>query len=138
MTSEPVHEGGCYCGAVRYRVSGTPSNTMICHCRSCRRMSAAPVMPWLTFRKEEFELLRGQPAKFCSSEPVTRCFCATCGTPLSYEHRNNAATLDLTTCSLDDPNAFAPTHHSWLSDDLTWVRFGDGLPGFPEWRNDKS
>lgn len=136
MGAEPVHEGGCYCGAVRYRVSGRPSNSMICHCRSCRRMSAAPVMPWLTFRKDQFELIRGRLVEFHSSEPVTRRFCPTCGTPLSYEHRHNAATLDLTTCSLDDPNAFAPTHHSWLSDDLAWVRFGDGLPGYPEWRRD--
>lgn len=46
----------------------------------------------------------------------------------------NAATLDITACSLDDPNAFPPTHHSWLSHDLGWVRFGDGLPTFPQSR----
>lgn len=136
MTAEPVHEGGCYCGAVRYRVSGRPGNTMICHCRSCRRMSAAPVMPWLTFRQDQFALICGQPVEFHSTEPVTRSFCRNCGTPLSYVHRNNPDSIDLTTCSLDDPNAFAPTHHSWLGDDLAWVCFGDGLPAYPEWRND--
>ncbi len=134
--TEPVHEGGCACGAVRYRVSGTPSNSMICHCRSCRRAAAAPVVPWLTFPKAAFVYTCGMPTAFHSSEPVTRSFCPVCGTPLTYEHRDNAATIDITTCSLDDPEAFAPTHHSWLSDDLSWVRFGDGRPGYPEWRND--
>ncbi|MGQ0619653.1 MAG: GFA family protein [Panacagrimonas sp.] len=136
--SEEIHEGGCYCGAVRYRVTGRPSNTMVCHCRSCRRISAAPVTPWLTFRNDQFEFIRGQPSAFHSSAAVKRRFCPGCGTPLTYEHKDNAGTIDITACSLDLPDAFPPTHHSWLSDDVAWVRFGDGLPGFPEWRKDKT
>jgi len=43
-----------------------------------------------------------------------------------------------TTCSLDSPGAFSPTHHSWLSHGVEWVRFGDGLPTFQQWRNDNA
>lgn len=32
-----VAEGGCMCSAIRYRISGQPTNSMVCHCRSCRR-----------------------------------------------------------------------------------------------------
>ena len=127
-----VFEGGCSCGAIRYRVEGPPSNSMICHCQTCRRVAAAPVVPWVTFEKKNFALLKGGPAKFHSSRPVLRTFCAACGTPLTYEHEKHAATIDVTTCSLDEPDAFPPTHHSWLSDDLAWVRFGDGLPTFAQ------
>jgi hypothetical protein len=42
---------------------------------------------------------------------------------------------DMTICpSFDDPGSFPPTHHSWLSHDIGWVRFGDGLPAFPQSR----
>jgi len=34
-----------------------------------------------------------------------------------------------------DPEQFPPTHHSWLSDDLEWLRFGDGLPTFQQSRS---
>ena len=129
-----VAEGGCVCGAIRYRVSGAPTNTMICHCRSCRRVAAAPVVAWLTFPAAQFEILRGHPSAFRSSDPVCRTFCAACGTPLTYEHSDNPDSIDITTCSLDDPERFPPTHHSWLSHDLDWVRFGDDLPTFQEWR----
>jgi hypothetical protein len=110
---------------------------MICHCRTCRRAAASPVVAWTTFPATGFKFTRGRPSEFHSSDPVRRTFCGSCGTPLTYQHSDSPSTIDLTTCSLDDPQAFAPTHHSWLSDDIAWVRFGDGLPTFQEWRNDK-
>jgi hypothetical protein len=32
-----IHEGGCLCGAVRYRVAGEPTAAGVCHCNFCRR-----------------------------------------------------------------------------------------------------
>ena len=130
----PILEGGCLCGAVRYQVRGKPTNTMICHCRTCRRATGSPVVAWLTFAKADFEVTTGALAEFRSSPPVRRGFCGTCGTPLTYSHRESPDSIDITTCSLDEPQAFPPTHHSWLSDDVGWVRFGDGLPEFQESR----
>ncbi|MGH6622599.1 MAG: GFA family protein, partial [Burkholderiaceae bacterium] len=101
------------------------------------RVAGAPTVAWVTFEVERFEFTRGEPASFHSSPPVRRTFCAACGTPLTYQHDDSPQTMDITTCTLDDPNAFPPTHHSWLSHDLAWVRFGDGLPTFQEWRNDR-
>ena len=126
--------GGCLCGAVRYRVSGAPSNSMICHCQTCRRAAGAPLVAWVTFFTRDFVLTKGQPGSFRSSESVRRTFCPACGTPLTYEHADSPKSVDITTCSLDDPQAFPPTHHSWLSHDLAWVKSGDGLPAFQEWR----
>jgi len=129
-----ILEGGCLCGATRYRVRGKPTNTMICHCRTCRRATGSPVVAWLTFAKADFEVTTGALAEFRSSPPVRRGFCGTCGTPLTYSHRESPDSIDITTCSFDEPQAFPPTHHSWLSDDVGWVRFGDGLPAFQESR----
>lgn len=130
--------GGCACGAVRYEVEGRPTNTMVCHCRTCRRVAGSPVVAWVTFPVERFRFVQGEPAWFNSTPPVTRSFCHDCGTPLTYANADSTGTIDVTTCTLDDPDAFPPTHHSWLSHDIGWVRFGDGLPTFPEFRNDKS
>ena len=127
-------EGGCLCGAIRYRVTGKPTNTMVCHCQTCRRAAGSPVVAWLTFEKAKFSVLKGKLTEFHSTPPVTRGFCGTCGTPLTYAHRDLPDGIDLTTCSFDDPQAFPPTHHSWLSHDVGWVKFGDGLPAFPQSR----
>ena len=123
-------QGGCMCGAVRYSATTTPANSMVCHCQSCRRATAAPVTAWLTFARAEFRFTRGTPVSYESSAKVRRSFCGACGSQLLYEHLDTPDFVDVTTCSLDAPWAFPPTHHSWLSDDIGWVKFGDGLPTF--------
>ena len=122
-----THDGGCLCGAVRYAVHGEPKVSMICHCNTCRRAAGAPVVAWVTFPTDRFSLVRGAPAAFHSTPPVTRTFCATCGTPLTYVHAERPSEIDVCTATLDDPEAFPPTHHSWVSESPRWLRFGDGL-----------
>jgi hypothetical protein len=38
-TMAEIHEGGCLCGAVRYRVTGDPTIAVVCHCTRCHRMT---------------------------------------------------------------------------------------------------
>lgn len=123
-------EGGCLCGAVRYRAVGPPTVSMICHCSSCARASGAPSVAWVTFTAQGFRLLRGEPAAFRSSPPVMRRFCASCGTALTYAHAERPAEIDVTTRTLDDPERFPPSHHAWIADALAWSRPADGLPAF--------
>lgn len=127
-------EGGCLCGAVRYRFDVAASHSMICHCRTCRRQAGAPVVAWVTFPVDRLHIVQGSPAVYASSDPVKRTFCGACGTPLTYAHRDEPQSIDVTTCSLDEPDAFAPTHHSWTRHDLEWMKSSDGLPHFPESR----
>ena len=123
-------EGGCLCGAIRYIAHGAPTASMICHCDTCCRAAGAPVVAWLTFRKSEFSLVRGTLCAYRSTPPVIRTFCSACGTSLTYVHAERPSEVDVTTSSLDNPETFPPTHHSWLTDSPSWVRFGDGLPAY--------
>ena len=44
-----VTDGGCLCGAVRYRLEGPPLHAdYYCHCRMCQRAAGAPVVAWGT------------------------------------------------------------------------------------------
>jgi hypothetical protein len=58
------HEGGCFCGRVRYRVSGEPLRSAICHCVSCRRTSGALTVAWVSFPYRRFSFVEGEPADF--------------------------------------------------------------------------
>jgi hypothetical protein len=129
MTSQTI-EGGCHCGAIRYVVRGAPSASMICHCHSCCRSAGAPVVAWVTFDASQLSFVRGSPSSYRSTPPVTRTFCPRCGTSLTYVHAERPSEVDVTTASLDNPEAFPPTHHSWLSDSAVWARFADGLPAY--------
>ena len=125
-------EGGCLCGGVRYRIQGEPLISGTCQCRSCRKASAAAIVPWIHLNSANFSFTADQPVDFNSSPSVTRTFCGRCGTPLTYWKTSYARTIDVTTCSLDDPEAFPPVGHVWASHKLSWVKLADGLPCFEE------
>jgi hypothetical protein len=129
-----MREGGCLCGAVRYRIAGEPVSAGLCHCRSCRKIASAPVLPFATFRTDAFTWTQGTPADFQSSAPVTRSFCGRCGSPLTYRHSETPDLFDIMIGSLDDPDSVAPTFHVWTSHKIAWDPIDDGLPAFPQAR----
>jgi hypothetical protein len=123
-------EGGCLCGAVRYRISAAPRNSDFCHCRMCRRAAGAPVVARLTVSDAAFAWTRGNPAVYRSSAEAKRLFCPVCGTQLAL--RDEPDHLDVTLASLDDPEAVRPSYHIWTASRIAWFDTADDLPRHPE------
>ena len=67
LMDERSLEGGCQCGAVRYRVSGEPVMAALCHCTMCRRANAAPAVAWAMFQESQVAFLKDRPATYASS-----------------------------------------------------------------------
>jgi hypothetical protein len=121
-------EGGCLCGAVRYRVVGPPMSSSVCHCRSCRLASGAQAVGWVVFPGDAFKLLQGHPASKHSSPAVVRSFCPRCGSPLSYRNDDAPDLIELTTATLDHPEQFPPTREIWLEHKLAWTAVNPDIP----------
>ena len=126
-TAGPL-EGGCQCGAVRYRVTGIPMMAALCHCSMCRRASAAPAVAWAMFSEREVEFIAERPAFHASSAEAKRHFCARCGTQIAFTASFLPKLVDITIGSLDDPSQIAPTFHYWDSRRIPWLKIADGLP----------
>jgi hypothetical protein len=122
--------GGCLCGAVRYRVKGPPQATSLCHCDSCRRATGGPSLAWVIFAEGDVEVTGDELAIYASSAGVERGFCARCGTSLTYARANRPGLLDVTTASLDDPEAFPPAKEIWTEERLSWEAANPALPQF--------
>jgi hypothetical protein len=127
-----VSEGGCLCGAVRYRITGVPRSSSVCFCRSCRLASGAPSVGWFVVALSQYTLLSGQLTGFRSSAPVVRSFCAACGTPLAYQHADDPNTIELTTATLDEPQRFPPGREIWHSQRVSWAASDSAIPHFSE------
>jgi hypothetical protein len=130
-----MYKGGCYCAQVRYEVRGRPFHSTLCHCIDCRRIAAAPVVAWFTVSTRDFHFIQGEPKRFASSEKVVRCFCANCGTPLTYQHEDLPDELDISTCSLDAPELVPPDDHTYTAEQLPWVHCSDGLKTYSRSRS---
>lgn len=123
-----VLTGGCLCGAVRYRIISAPRKVVNCHCSLCRRAGAAPYVPWACVPVADFAYTAGQPAVYAATERAQREFCSHCGTQLTFQYHARPDQIDVTVCSLDDPNALAPQVHIWVDSKLAWVEPDPHLP----------
>jgi hypothetical protein len=85
---------------------------------------------WFTVTAARFHVLAGEVARFKSSEHAERGFCPRCGTALTFQSNRYPDEIDVTTCSLDDPERVPPKDHTFIRSQLRWVRLNDGLPSY--------
>lgn len=50
---------------------------------------------------------------------------------LIFENEQTVQEIDVTTCSLDDPQALPPLDHTFTRSKLAWVKLADHLPEYP-------
>ena len=85
--SEPI-QGGCHCGAIRYRVNGELLGVINCHCSDCRRWHGN-YASYAVAKLSDFEFTKGEDALrwYDSSNKARRGFCAQCGATLKINAR---------------------------------------------------
>jgi hypothetical protein len=120
-------QGGCHCGQVRYEAGGQPYPATVCHCTDCRRTSGAPMLAWFSVRAADYRIVQGTPQRYRSSAKASRTFCGACGTPLTYQ-LDASDEIDITICSLDEPDAVPPTDHTFGRSRLHWAEDLQSLP----------
>ena len=125
-----TRQGGCLCGAVRFKTDGEPVNVRICHCRTCQKAMGSPFYARALFEPRALTV-EGETAAYPSSEAIERVFCKRCGTRL-FSRRINGTAVGVALATFDDRNAFAPTEHIWVSEKIDWVRIDDGLRQYQE------
>jgi hypothetical protein len=130
--SDDPAEGGCLCGAVRYRISGEAVATALCHCRSCRRASGGTNVAWAVFDKTAFEWLGDEPVAYSSSRGIEWLHCHHCGSLVGYRRSSRPDHMDITTGTLDDPNLYSPTVEIWLEHKIGWETLDPALPKRPQ------
>ncbi len=124
------HEGGCLCGAVRYRLEGDPFDCGWCHCRTCQLNSGAPAMAFASVKAGQWVVTQGeeQVRRMRFSSFAERLFCGCCGTPLAIDYDIQPETFDFSVLTLDDPALVRPGFHIFWSSRVAWFDPGDELP----------
>ncbi len=134
---EPL-EGGCDCGAVRYRMTDAPLFVHCCHCRWCQRESGASFALNALIESTRLELTRGAPE--CVDTPSNsgkgqRIFrCPTCRLALwsHYAGAGDKASF-VRVGTLDEPDRLPPDIHIFTRSKQPWVVLPPGTPAVPEY-----
>jgi hypothetical protein len=127
-------EGGCYCGALRYSLEGDPVFKGQCHCRECQYISGGGPNLVMGMPEPGFSYVKGAPKLFQRSDlevPVTREFCAECGTHILARSQALPGFVLLKIGTFDDPALFGgPDVAIFTIDKQDFHHVPDGLPAF--------
>jgi hypothetical protein len=127
-------EGGCYCGAVRFKAEGDPLFKAQCHCRECQYVSGGAPNFTMGMPEAGFAYTKGKPAAFRRSDlesPVTREFCGECGTQILSRAPGLPGAVLLKVGCLDDPSVFGgPQMAIFTVDKQTFHHVPEGIATF--------
>ena len=133
--AEIVREGGCGCGALRYRVTGEPISVNNCHCKQCQHQTGSTSVVNALFEAECVTLLSGtltrNVVKAGSGGPHEIVRCSACGVAVwSHYPRFGKLAMGVRAGTLDDTSTLRPDAVIFTAEAMPWVAFPPGIPKF--------
>jgi hypothetical protein len=134
-------QGGCACGAVRYRLTADPLFTHCCHCLNCQRQTGSAFVINLLIEADRVELLAGAPQAVDvprddgSAQRILRC--PTCQVAVFSEYGHPAVRF-VRGGTLDEPSSVEPDVHIYTRSKLPWITLPDSAPAFDAYYDSKA
>jgi hypothetical protein len=128
-----VRDGGCSCGAVRYRLTSDPLFVHCCHCLNCQRQTGSAFVINVLIEADRVELAQGEPRSVevprddGSTQEIFRC--PECQVAL-YSRYGHPAVSFVRAGTLDDPAGVSPDVHIFTRSRLPWVALPESIPAF--------
>src|SRR5690348_16611745 len=126
MLMKHALEGGCACGALRYRLASEPMFVHCCHCRDCQRQTGSAFVLNALIETDRVNIVLGEVTRFAmpteSGRPHGIYRCAKCGTAVWSEYGGVATLRFVRVGTLDGPAGIAPDVHIYTRSKLPWVK----------------
>jgi hypothetical protein len=126
-------EGGCSCGAVRYRLASDPMFIHCCHCLNCQRQTGSAFVVNLLIEADRVELLAGDPQPVDvprddgSNQRIYRC--PTCQVAVFSEYGRPEVRF-VRGGTLDEPAGITPDVHIYTKSKVGWIALPESTPAF--------
>jgi hypothetical protein len=126
-------EGGCSCGAVRYRLTSEPLFTHCCHCLNCQRQTGSAFVINLLIEAARVELLAGDPQPVDvprddgSTQRIYRC--TACRVAVFSEYGSPRVWF-VRGGTLDEPSQVEPDVHIYTRSKVPWITLPGSVPAF--------
>jgi hypothetical protein len=134
-------EGGCACGAVRYRLASDPLFTHCCHCLNCQRQTGSAFVINLLIEADRVELLAGAPQPVDvprDDGSMQRIFrCPTCQVAVFSQYGHPGVRF-VRAGTLDQPSSVVPDVHIFTRSKLPWITLPDSAPAFDVYYDSKA
>lgn len=123
MTEESDYrDGGCRCGAVRFRVKGRPMITMACHCTGCQKMTASAFSLSSFYALENFEVVQGETVLGGLRQELKHHVCPDCKSWMFTRADMMGPYVNVRSTLIDDSRGYKPFIETFTSEMLPWAK----------------
>jgi hypothetical protein len=133
MIMSALREGGCACGATRYRLESDPLFIHCCHCLNCQRQTGSAFVINLMIEASHVEMVAGapQPVEVPRDDGSTqRIFrCPTCQVAVFSEYGRPEVRY-VRAGTLDRPSEVTPDVHIFTKSKVSWITIPESTPAF--------
>jgi len=135
-------EGGCACGAVRYRMASKPLFVHCCHCSWCQRETGSAFVLNAIIEADRVDHLEGDPEAVMTpsasgkGQKIMRCPECRVAVWSHYSGIGNKVSF-IRVGTLDEPGLVPPDIHIFTSTKLPWVELSHSIPAVKEYYNRK-
>jgi hypothetical protein len=126
-------DGGCACGALRYRLASEPLFVHCCHCLNCQRQTGSAFVVNLLIETDRVEVIAGAtqpvdaPRDDGSVQRISRC--TRCQVAVFSEYGRPEVRF-VRAGTLDVPTEVAPDVHIFTRSKVRWVSLPEATPAF--------
>jgi hypothetical protein len=130
-------QGGCDCGAVRFRMESAPMFVNCCHCRWCQRESGASFALNAIIEAERVTNLGVEPelvdtpSESGAGQKIARCPKCRVAVWSNYAGAGSMVRF-VRVGTLDNPDLLPPDIHIFTETKQPWVQLPAGTPAVPE------
>jgi hypothetical protein len=130
-----IHEGGCVCGAVRYRTKAAPQRVSLCSCSWCCKRTGSALGLSVYFDKDDVEFLQGERKSYRLTSDAGRWieseFCPNCGGTVSWTLEFLPGFRGIAGGSFDQPSFwYRPQRYVFARSKPDWLAIPEGCEVF--------
>lgn len=137
-----TYDGGCSCGAVRFRLTAEPMFVHCCHCLDCQKQTGSAFAINALYETDRIEILSGAPEPVSmptdSGRPHDIYRCPQCKVALWSDYGRRPYLRFVRVATLDTPHAITPDVHIYTRSKVPWVGLPADVPAFDEFYDMKT
>ena len=129
MTKIHSIQGGCLCGAIKFKIKGELRPVINCHCGQCRH-THGHFAAYTAVEKKSLNFVNDYSLKwFISSNKARRGFCQECGASLFFE-RIEGNKISIAAGMLDFSEGLKTVEHIFFDEKPDYYEINDDLPKY--------
>lgn len=143
MSESETFDGGCTCGAVRYRLISRPLFVHCCRCTWCQRETGSAFVLNALIESDLVELLQGSPqlvmtpSQSGEGQKIFRCPECQIAVWSNYATAVKNRMRFVRAGTLDEPGRLPPDIHIFTASKPDWLELPPGIPSVEQYYDRK-